>query len=471
MAARATAAPPDVQAIVDDVAKVQPFWAQLPLSARGRYLRRTAQAIVDELDELRDIIAREHGTPRVEALTTELLPSVDALHWLAEAGPKVLAARPVRFRRMSAVRGRARTGWAPVGVVQSEGSGSSPFRHPLVGSATALMAGDGVVLRARPGGERVAERVARVFERAGLPAGLLRVVAGERELAAALARAGALPLFPSDGWGGAPAPAIVLADAALEQAVPGLLWAAFANAGQLPSSVGRVYVLRELAGHLTADLIAGTRRLRLGDPLSWDTEVGPLASPERREEVGAMVEEAVAAGGRLESGGPAAELGDAFFAPAILTGLGDESRLLSEPVPGPVLAVVEVDTIEEAVARASGDWPPFGASVWTSDPALGARVGEALRASAVWVNDHPVIRPPSAQDLQRCADPTLVGGPGPRVRRLSWHPYDETLGRAVQASIGALYGRDADRVAALRSGAGPLLRAAGRLARDAVARR
>src|SRR5881227_2234360 len=80
-----------VQDVVDEIAQVQPFWAQLPLADRGRYMRRAAQAILDELDDIRDLIVREQGKTRVEAYLMELLPTVDALHWIADAGPRILA--------------------------------------------------------------------------------------------------------------------------------------------------------------------------------------------------------------------------------------------------------------------------------------------------------------------------------------------------------------------------------------------
>ncbi|HWF49802.1 MAG TPA: aldehyde dehydrogenase family protein, partial [Solirubrobacteraceae bacterium] len=79
--------PPDgVQAIVDAVAKVQPFWAELTLAARGRYLERTAQVLIDEADDIRDLISREQGKPRNEAFSMEILPTIDALTWIAHAG-------------------------------------------------------------------------------------------------------------------------------------------------------------------------------------------------------------------------------------------------------------------------------------------------------------------------------------------------------------------------------------------------
>src|SRR3954447_3346693 len=81
----------DVQSVVDDVGEVQPFWAQLPLSDRARYMRRAAQVVIDNLDELTELLSREQGKPRSEAYTMELLPTIDGLRWIAEAGPHILA--------------------------------------------------------------------------------------------------------------------------------------------------------------------------------------------------------------------------------------------------------------------------------------------------------------------------------------------------------------------------------------------
>src|ERR1700742_353393 len=85
-----TLRPEEVQGVVDEVAAVQPFWAQLPLGDRARYMRRAAQAIIDDLDGLTELLTREQGKPRTEAYTMELLPTIDGLHWIADHGPGLL---------------------------------------------------------------------------------------------------------------------------------------------------------------------------------------------------------------------------------------------------------------------------------------------------------------------------------------------------------------------------------------------
>ncbi len=89
--------PEQVQAVVDDVARVQPAWGELPAKTRATYMRRAADALLDEIDEIAELLVREQGKPRTEAYTMELLPTVDALHWCAKAGPKILADEKVRM--------------------------------------------------------------------------------------------------------------------------------------------------------------------------------------------------------------------------------------------------------------------------------------------------------------------------------------------------------------------------------------
>src|SRR3954468_18828539 len=89
--------PARVQSVVDDVAEVQPFWAQLQLADRARYMRRAAQVIIDHLDELTTLLTREQGKARAESYSMELVPTIDALHWIADHGPKILQDEKIRY--------------------------------------------------------------------------------------------------------------------------------------------------------------------------------------------------------------------------------------------------------------------------------------------------------------------------------------------------------------------------------------
>jgi succinate-semialdehyde dehydrogenase/glutarate-semialdehyde dehydrogenase len=502
-------APADVGAAVAEAAEAQRLWAQLRLSDRARYLARAAQAVIDEWDELVDVIVREQGRPIAEAQTMELLPAVEALQWLAEAGPRILAPERVGLARSLYPVKRARLTFEPLGVVAVLTPGAEPFATPLNDVAIALMGGNGVVLHPSPLAGLAAERIARVFARAGLPEGLLRVVHGGPETARALVAAdiAAVRFTGSSQAGrdvgqavarglkratievGGKDPMLVLADANVPRSVAGAVWGAFANAGQSGGNVARAYVLRERFDRFTAGVVAGARGLRLGHPADPFTEIGPLLATDRAERLTALIEDAVARGATLHCGGRARVdgLGGAFFAPAVLTGVPAGARLLAEDAPGPWIAIEAVDDEEEAIARANAGVGGLGASVWTADRHKGARVAREIHAGMVWMNDHLVSRAvpqlpwgavhgggvgraTGAAALRAAVEPKLVTWDPPAGRLAWWHPYDRSLVSAWRALARLRSVRDADRETGWRPGALPLARVAARTAR-AVRRR
>ena len=171
-----TITPEQVQAVVDDVARVQPAWAELPLKTRAGYMRRAAEALLDDIDEIAELLVREQGKPRTEAYTMELLPTVDALHWCAKAGQKVLADEKVRMTQAFTLSKSAHFSYEPIGVVGVIAPWNYPWSIPFGEVAIALMAGNGVVLKPASLTPLLGERIAQVFEKAGLPEGLVRVV-------------------------------------------------------------------------------------------------------------------------------------------------------------------------------------------------------------------------------------------------------------------------------------------------------
>jgi len=459
--------PPEaVGAIVDEVAAVQPFWAALPLGDRSRYLRRIAQVVLDEVDDLSELFAREQGRPRTEAVTMELLASVDALRWVAAHAPRFLADERLRGNQLPLRGKRSHLVRDPVGVVGVCSPWSSPWASGMRRVAYALLAGNGVVLAPDPLVPLSAVRLVRALDRAGVPEGLVRVAAGTGDLADALERGGAGQVVRIGALGRDPM--LVLANASVPHAVSGALWAAFANAGQSRVNVARVYVRREVADRFTEQLVAAAGRLRLGDPRRWDVDIGPLASAEHLPIVRDAVDEAIAAGAERLTGGPVdiAGVPGPFFAPVVLRGATPEMRVLSEPLPGPVLPVVPVDSEDEAIALAN-ETPSVGASVWTADRGRGERITRELQAERAWINEH-MLTALSPAGLAEFVDVRLRVWEPSRLRDLWWYPYDESLARTMKAVTRYFYGRESERLKALREGALPAVRLARRLARDAV---
>jgi acyl-CoA reductase-like NAD-dependent aldehyde dehydrogenase len=487
--------PERIDEVVAAVGQVQPLWALLRIEDRARYMRRMAQAIIDELDELVEAIGREQGRPRAEVATLELLPAIDALIWIADDGAKVLGGRRVGIHRSMSLARRARIAYEPYGVIGVIGAGSAPFAQPLGQIAGALLAGNGVVFKPARRACLTGERIARVLARADLPEGLVTLVHGDARVGVALAQAPvAKVLFtgsPTVGrevaracvsrekevtveLGGKDA-MLVLADCNVARAAEGALWAGCAGAGQARGSVERVYVAREVSERFTERLVAGARALVVGDPErvgGHPIMVGPLGSPRRLEHVRELVEDAVAQGARLHCGGPISPPGcsGAFYAPAVISGVTSEMRLMREPVDGPVLAVMTVDSVEQAISATNDGEYCLGASVWTADRYRGLRVARELHAGMVWLNDHlpspAVSRGPwgaaaggglgrvlGEAGLRACAQEKLIVWSQPGMRGLWWGPYDQVLAGGARAVAQLRSARDSDRERAWRHGA------------------
>jgi acyl-CoA reductase-like NAD-dependent aldehyde dehydrogenase len=501
-----TIRPEDVQGIVDEVAQVQPFWAQLPLAERARHLRRAAQVILDDIDEIRDLIAREQGKTRTEAYLMEIVPTVDALHWVAGAGPDILADERIPSPQLFFKTKRSAFTYEPLGVVGVIAPWNYPWTIPLGEVAIALMAGNGVMLKPASLTCLIGQRIQEVFDRAGLPEGIVRAIHGGGAVGQALVESSVAKVFFTGsvevgrGVGetcarmmkgsvlelGGKDPMLVLDDAQLPNAVGGALWGGFANAGQTCAGIERVYVMREVADRFVADAVAGAKRLKVGDPLSWDTQVGPMVSREQFEQVRELVDDAVASGAKLQCGGPVdvPGLDGAFYAPAVLTGVTHEMRIMREEIFGPVLPIMVVDSETEAIALANDSDFGLGASVWTQDRHKGQRIARLLESGMVWINDHMYShgacqcswggvkdsglgRAHSKFGFYECVNIKLtVYEPG-WVRNFWWHPYDETLAKALRSTAKLLYSaRESDRQHALRDGAVPLLKVAARTLRS-----
>jgi acyl-CoA reductase-like NAD-dependent aldehyde dehydrogenase len=337
----------------------------------------------------------------------------------------------------------------------------SAWAGPLLEVAAALLAGNAVLLV--PAAPRAAERMQRAFVRAGLPEELFQVVA-ERDLDGAT---GVVTLAPPPAKG----TMLVLAGAPLERVVTGAVWAAFAGGGRRHATVGRVIVVRPHAIALADAVARAAAALRVGDPRRPDTEVGPLARSAERDHVEALVREAEEAGATRLCGGPVDVPGatGVFYAPVVLSAVPPAAALLHEPVPGPVLAILEAGGDEEAVALAAGGLGPT-LSVWTGDRGQGERIARALGADIAWINEHGVASPAAPVRLARHVVSHQLATQPTRLRSARWLPYDPALLRAATASARLLHGRESDRWSALRAGALPLARTAARLGREALGR-
>jgi acyl-CoA reductase-like NAD-dependent aldehyde dehydrogenase len=490
-----TITPAKVQGIVDDVAEVQPFWAALSLDDRARYMRRASDVLLAELDQIAELLTNEQGKPRVESYTMEILPTVDALKWIADNGPDILSDEKLSMPLMLKSKS-AKFTYEPIGVVGVIAPWNYPWSIPFGEVAIALMAGNGVVLKPASLTPLIGERIRQTFEKAGMPEGLVRTVHGGGRIGDALVKSTAGKIFFTGSVEvgrkvgvecakrmkgsvlelGGKDPQIVCADADLPNAVSGAVWGGFANAGQTCSGIERVYVVDDVADAFLEGVVRETERLTVSDPREWTTEIGPMISDDQAKIVTELVDDAVKSGATKLTGGPTEVEGmkGSFIAPVVLTGVTHEMRIMNEEIFGPVLPVMRVKSEKDAIDLANDSQFGLGASVWTKDRAKGERMSHEIESGMVWVNDHSFShgacqcawggvkdsglgRSHSKFGFYECVNiKQLAWEPG-WARDMWWQPYDRKLGDAIRSSAQLLYSRNGNRLKALREGFRPLV--------------
>jgi succinate-semialdehyde dehydrogenase/glutarate-semialdehyde dehydrogenase len=493
--------PEAIAGVVAGVRKVAPLWELLRVQDRARYVRRVAQAVIDEFEELTELLAREGGRPPAEVAVLELLAAIDALAWIADQGPALLHGQPIAVSRSMFPHKRARTAQEAYGVIAVIGAGSAPFAQPLAQIGAALLAGNGVLFKPAARACLAGERIERALGRAGLPEGLFALVHGGPQAGLALAQApvdkvlftGSPPTARAVAracvsrdrevtieLGGKDA-MVVLADAHVARAVDGAVWAGFAAAGQARGCVERIYVQSSVYARFVDELVARSGALAVGDPLVGATQVGPLASQRRLTLVCELVDEAVRDGATLRCGGPLRPdgLSGAFYAPAVLTDVTHAMRVMREPIDGPVLAVMAVDSVDEAITLVNDCDYRLGASVWSADRFRAQRIARELQCGMVWLNEHlpsPTLsqgpwgasagaglgRTLGAAGLRACAQEKLITWDPSGARGLWRGPYDDTLALAARSVAQLRSGRQGDRRRAWSEGAQAMARVAGR---------
>jgi acyl-CoA reductase-like NAD-dependent aldehyde dehydrogenase len=454
-----------------------PAWSLLSVRERTRLLDRWREVVVDEVDGIAGLIEREQGKPAAEALAAEVLPSLEALKHLSAHAEDLLADEEVQGEMLLLAHKKARLVYAPIGVILVIKPWNYPWGQILPVVAQALVAGNTVVLKPAPATTQVALRMGALAQRAGLPGGVLNVVAVDDSVAAALVEdprvskivftgsvatgrkvmaAAATHLTPVVLELGGKDPAVVCRDADLDRAARGIVWAAFLNAGQTCCSVERVYVEREVAGDLISRLVAQTRELRLGDPGRGPVDVGPLTLERQRRLVEEHVADAVAKGARVLVGGRAPEGPGLFYPPTVLVDVDHSMRVMREETFGPVLPVMPVDSLDEAIRLANDSEFGLTASGWTSNAQTARRLQRELRAGVVSINDHASsFGEPQAPwggvkhsgfgrihgrlGLREMVQPRYVSTDRGRGPELWWYPYDRRLGELLSGAAPALY--------------------------------
>jgi acyl-CoA reductase-like NAD-dependent aldehyde dehydrogenase len=398
------------EAAVARARAAQPAWGALPFAARARALRRLARAMRDDGGFLDTLIA-ESGKPGYEAELIELFYTLELTrYYTGRAGRRALRdelRHPLIFANK-----RARVVRHPRGVVGVIGPWNFPLLCNYADCVGPLIAGNAVVLKPSDQTPLTSLRVAALWKKLGLPAGVLEVVAGRAEAGTALAAtadmifftgsvavgrqvaaAAAGRLIPVVLELGGKSAMIVLADADLPRAAHAAVWSGFAGSGQVCIRTERVLVEASVADRFAVLCAEEVGRLRqgvppLGQPEASEVDVGAVTFAPQIERAEQQIADAVARGGRLLAGGKRREdLGGQFFAPTLIADATVEMAVMRDETFGPVLPIMPVADAEEALRIANDSPMGLSGSVWSADVEKARSLARRLQTGSVCIND------------------------------------------------------------------------------------
>jgi acyl-CoA reductase-like NAD-dependent aldehyde dehydrogenase len=386
-------------------------WSRMTASERGHVLRRIGDLLADEgnATHLAQIESRDNGK-----ILAEMHGQMKGLpaHWYYYAGlaDKVEGSViPVDKAEILAMTLRE-----PVGVVAALTAWNSPLTFVALKCAPALAAGCAVVLKPSEFASASTLEFAALTKRAGLPDGVLNVVTGlGQEIGSPLVEhrdVAKVTFTGSDKTGakvyeaaargmkrvsmelGGKSPNIVFEDADLDLACVGAVAGIFGAAGQMCTAGSRLLIQNSIREAFSERVLNMARNLKLGDPMSADTEIGPIATPPQYEKVLQYIAIAKSEGARCVLGGEPASgpglTGGMFVQPTIFTDVTRSMRIAQEEVFGPVLSIIGFDTEEDAVEIGNDVIYGLAAGVWTTNIGRAVRMSRALRAGMVWVNTY-----------------------------------------------------------------------------------
>lgn len=382
-------------------------WRAMPAPRRGEILYRVAQLIEERKEELARLMSQEMGKVLFEA-RGDVQEAIDEFYYMAGEGRRLFGfTTPSEMPDKFAYCVRE-----PIGVVGLITPWNFPVAVPSWKLAPALIAGNTVVWKPAEDTPLVSLEFVKLLEEAGLPKGVVNVVLGPgpqtgapvvehpgirviaftgstatgNMVATEGARLGKRVLLELGGKNAI----TVMDDANLDLAVEAILWSAFGTTGQRCTAASRLIVHRSVVQELSSRLVEGANRLRLGDPLDGNTDVGPIVNEKQLARVHSYIEIGVGEGAKLLCGGTVERDGDLangfFYRPTLFSDVRPDMRIAREEIFGPVAVIIPVDSLDEAIEINNDSAYGLSSAIFTQDVNKAMRAARDMTSGIVYVN-------------------------------------------------------------------------------------
>jgi succinate-semialdehyde dehydrogenase / glutarate-semialdehyde dehydrogenase len=368
---------------------------------RSRMMLRAAEILDEEAEEFGRLMTSEMGKT-LAAATAEAQKCARGCRYYAENAERFMADEEIELRGA-----KTYVRYEPLGPILAIMPWNFPFWQVFRHAAPALMAGNVILLKHASNVPQCALAIEDIIHRAGFPEGVLQTLligSGQVQSVIDDPRVRAVTLTGSEGAGrsvgaeagenikpsvlelGGSDPFIVMPSADLEKAVSTAVTSRTLNNGQSCVNAKRIIVHEEIAGEFERRFVESMAALRVGDPMSEDTDMGPLATSQMLEDVADQVRKSVEAGARVLTGGEPMDEPGNFYPPTVITDIPKDSPAYREEIFGPVASLFRVRDIDEAIHLANDTAFGLSSSAWTNDPAEQERFINEIEAGMVYVN-------------------------------------------------------------------------------------
>lgn len=466
--------------IISESREAQIEWGKIPVKERSKKILKIKKYLINNMDEISQIISDDNGKVRIDALATEIIPSIVATKYYSKNAPKFLKQKRIPNSSIALMNKRSFIRYEPFGVIGIISPWNYPFSIPYSEVIMALIAGNGVILKTATETLIVGKAIRDAVNSADLPTGLFQFInmpggiasetflkagidklffTGSVAVGKSLMKLAADTLTPLSLELGGNDAMLVCADADIDRVVNGVIWGGFSNSGQSCGGIERVYVHRRVYDSFLAKLKTKIESLHIGAPSNFNTDIGVMTTEKQINTVNLHLEDALNNGATLYAESNFIDDSHNILKPKVIINVNHNMLMMKEETFGPLLGVMKVENMDEAIELANDSLLGLTGSVWSKNHKKAIEIGKRIKAGVITINDHLMSHGLAETSwggikesgigrthgelgiMEMVETQTIINDILPRVKKnVWWHPYSKELYDGLKSIMYVLYG-------------------------------